>query len=227
MQVGKLVYEWTGQSGTQCVYLPWRPVLKGDWPTLVKGGASVVLYIGSIYKEFVAQGEERPWVNTYHVDAANEDDALDNLESISVIERTVHWSNIHFFRLAVRQPSPLAGSGRQRAIDEVGDRDATGESFLPSFCTVRVTFSDNVARPDQKYLRLMINENEQAGGTLESSIVTLIDTSYADPLLALPYLVSSQGATLTGSAVYPYVQNRQRGWHRRSRPGYVRGWVPV
>jgi hypothetical protein len=185
------------------------------------------LYKVYVYKEFAAQGSEKPWVNTYHVNAANEDDALDVAESISEIERAVHWSNIHFFRLAARQASELAGSGRQRAIDELGTRDATGETFLPSFCTVRVTFSDLIARPDQKYLRPMINENEQASGDLDPSIITLIDTAYVEPLLALPSLVSSSGGALTGGTIYPYVQNRQRGWHRRTRPGFVRGWVPV
>jgi len=185
------------------------------------------VYRGSIYKEFALQGGERPWVNTYHVNAATEDDALDDLEAIVEIERAVHWSNVHFFRIAVRQASALAGSGRQRQINLLGTRDATGESFLPSFCTVRVVFSDTINRPDQKYLRLMINENEQAGGEIEASLLTLIDESYAEPLIALPSVVSSSEVPYTGGTVYPYVQNRQRGWHRRSRPGQKRGWVPA
>lgn len=185
------------------------------------------LYIGTIYKEFAAAGVEPAWVNTYHVNAADEEGALDLMESVQDIERAVHWSNVHFFRIAVRQASILAGSGRQRAYDLLGDRDATGESFLPSFCTVRAIFSDQINRPDQKYLRLLINETEQGNGALDGSIITFVTTNYITPLLGLVGLVSSNGGQLTGGTVYPYVQNRQRGWHRRSREGFKRGWVPV
>jgi hypothetical protein len=187
----------------------------------------VVLYIGAIHKRFANQGAEPPWLNTYHVNAATEDDALDVMESIKEIEREVHWNNIEFWRLSVRQASVLAGSGRQRAISDLGVRDAGGENFLPSFCTVRVVFTDLVNRPDQKYLRPMINENEQTSGAVDASLITLMETAYAEPLLALPSVVSSNGVPLTGQTVYPFVQNRQRNWHRRHRDGFKRGWVPV
>lgn len=184
------------------------------------------IYVVTLQKEFANQGVEQPWVNTYHVSAASEEDALDIGEQIQVIEAAVHWSNINFTRITARQDSPLAGSGRQRATSLLGARDATGESFLPSFNTIRVTFTDGVNRPDQKYLRPMINENEQSGGTLEGDMPGFMEASYVNAILALTGVVSSDGVPYTSGAVYPFVQMRQRSWHRRTRPGFHRGYVP-
>lgn len=187
----------------------------------------MAFYLGTIHKEFAAQPEITGWVNTYHLSASGEEEALDILQDIMLIEQAVHWSSIRFDRLAVRQDSPLAGSGRQRSVNIVGARDASGEDFLPSFCTVRVVFGDGVNRPDQKYLRLPINENEQTNGNLEAGLILSVNTDYVQPLIALSGVVSSSHVPYQTGGAQSIVQNRQRGWHRRTRPGFKRGWVAV
>jgi len=188
----------------------------------------VALYIASIRKQFLnASFGVDSWVNTYHVTAVDDEGALSIAAGIVDIEKAVHWSHIAFTQLAVRQDSELAGSGRQIALTGVGERDATDEHFLPSFCTVRVTFTDGVNRPDQKYLRLPINETEQSDGTLDGGLPAFVLANYVDPLMAYVGLVSSNGATYTSGTVQGGVQMRQRDWKRRSRPGFKRGYVPV
>lgn len=167
------------------------------------------------------------WVNTYHVSAANDDDAMSIMQDIVAMEKAIHWSDIFFERVSVRQDSPLAGSGRQVALLGTGDRDATGEEFLPSFCTVRIVLTDGVNRPDQKYFRLRINENENLSGLLSTTLIEFLEINFIATFIALSGVVSSSHVPYTGGTVVPQVQNRQRGWHRRTRPGFKRGWVPV
>jgi len=185
----------------------------------------VAFYNAQIHK---AIGDVRDnWCNTYHVSAADEDDALSIMEDVAAMEKAIHWSDVFFTRIAVRQDSPLAGSGRQLALTGTGDRDATGEQFLPSFCTVRIVLTDGVNRPDQRYFRLRINENENESGLLSSTLITFLEVNFIATFIALSGVVSSSHVPYTGGTVVPQVQNRQRGWHRRTRPGFKRGWVPV
>jgi len=188
----------------------------------------VALYIATIKKQYVsALLDESPWVNTYHVTAADEDGAISIANGIVDIEKAVHWSDIAFTKLSVRQDSELAGSGKSVGLSGLGERDATGESFLPSFCTARVTFTDGIARPDQKYLRLNINETEQNNGNFETTFLDFLQDNYVAPLMGLVGLVSSDGTTYTSGVVNSVVQMRQRSWSRRFRPGFKRGWVPT
>jgi len=184
----------------------------------------MAFYVGTIRK--AVAGQNNTWVNTYHVSAANDDDAIDIMQDVVAMERAIHWSDIRFDRLAVRQDTPLAGSGRQVALTGTGDRDATGEDFLPTFCTARVILTDGVNRPDQRYFRLRINENESDNGVLTATFITFMEINFIATFIALAGVVSSSHVPYTGGTVYPAVQNRQRGWHRRTRPGFHRGWVP-
>jgi len=184
-------------------------------------------YKVTLTKEFTAITGTQPWTNGYHVIAADEDAALAIGESIAALEAAIMWENCLVTKIAARQESELAGSGRQEAVAIVGEREVTDEQFLPLFCAVRVTLTDGIARPDQKYLRLPIAEEEQNNGALSSGLIAFIVENYIAPLGAISGVVSSDGAPYTSGVVNPSVQMRQRGWSRRSRPGFKRGYVPV
>lgn len=185
------------------------------------------LYRGSIHKYIVGNLPSSGWLNTYHISAASENDAMDVLSEILVVEQNVHWSNVQFDRLSVRLESDLATAGIQRATAAVGERDATGEDFLPLFCVARVILADSVNRPDQRYLRLPISEGEQTNGVISNALNNFIADNYIAPLFAIPGVVSSSAVPYTLGSTAAAVQNRQRGWHRRQRVGFRRGWVPV
>lgn len=188
---------------------------------------AVPIYVGAIHKRLTNDAGAKPWVNTYHMDTVDETTALAALNVQSAREQLVHWSTVNFYKLTVRQDSPLASSGQQLAINTFGLRGVTDEHFLPMFCTVRVTLSDGVGRPDQKYLRLPIFEGEQNNGVLDAGLITMIEDDYIEGLLADPLFCSSSGQPYTAAAVVANVQMRQRDWHRRERVGFKRGWVPV
>jgi len=187
----------------------------------------MVFYRVTTHKRIYLEPTIPPWTNVYHVDAASVEDALDKAESIVEIEKTVHWSNIQFYKVSAKQPSELSQAGQSRTIEEVGDRDATDEKYLPLFCTVRVIFEDSIKRPDQKYLRTPLMESDVENGQIITDTITLVDTSYAEALVALAYIRSSSNESYTSGFTVRPVQMRQRDWHRRTRPGFKRGWVPV
>lgn len=185
------------------------------------------IYVGQIGKQLTGVPEQKPWVNTYHMETVDETTALNLMLTQAGREMAVTWSIVRAYRTAVRQDSPLASAGLQAVINVQGQRGVTDEQFLPLFNTVRVVFSDGIGRPDQKYLRLPVFEGEQSLGALSSSLLTLIQDEYVTPTVGDPLIVSSSGANYISGTVIPVVQMRQRGWHRRTRPGFVRGWVPV
>jgi len=179
-----------------------------------------------VRKEFTAVTGIAPWTNIYHVSAADEEAALDVGESIAALEAAITYDVILITRLSARQSELLAGSGRQRAVAIQGERDSSGKDFLPLFNAVRITFTDGINRPDQKYLRLPLAEDEQSGGALDSGLIDLIGLDYVAPLVGLTGIVSSDDVPYTSGVVQPSVQMRQRSWSRRSRPGFHRGYVP-
>lgn len=185
------------------------------------------LYRVAVHKRLTTAADAPEWVNTYHVNTASEEDAILLAQDIANVERAVHWNNVAFFKVSVRLASSLSSSGRQEAISGTGDRNVSDEHFLPRFCTVRCTFTDNINRPDQKYLRTPIAEQDQQDGILTPENVGFVITNYVDPLIAISGVVSSSGAPYTTGNTLPAVQMRQVDWHRRSRPGFKRGWVPV
>lgn len=187
----------------------------------------VALYKIVIRKQFATEPVgSGVWTNSYHVTAANEDGALDIAAGLVEIERDITFETVIFLDYSARQDSVLAGSGKKRVLGVLGQRGAEGVDFLPTFNTVRATLTDGVARPDQKYLRLPLPENEQANGSLTPEAVAFYTDNYITPLLAYVGLVSSDGVGFTSGAIWPYVQMRQRNWSRRARPGFHRGYVP-
>lgn len=186
------------------------------------------LYLATIKKEFVTGTlDVKPWVNTYHIDAVDLAAALAVGGDILEIEKNVHWAIVRFTQLYARQVDFPGQEGRAQALNVFGDRAVGSNTFLPSFCAVRVTFNDDIGRPDQKYLRLPLAEDSTENGQLDTAEFALLGAGYLLPMLSVGGVVSSNGVTYTGGAIQPNIQNRQRGWHRRTRVGYKRGWVPV
>lgn len=181
-------------------------------------------YKGTISKRY---GVDRiTWVNTYNIDEVNSLEAIDVLNSILVAEIAVHSSDVVFFRTHVVNVVD-SSDVRSIAMNEPGDRDpSTLGGVLPLFNTLRVVFSDGVKKPEQKYLRLPGYEANLTNGAWDGELVDYVNDNYVAPLLALTAFVGPNGEHPTTGAAVQAVQNRQLGWHRRTRPGFHRGWVP-
>lgn len=181
----------------------------------------MALYRIAIHK--VHGGEE--WSNTYVVNAGSLAAATAEGNSIVAIEKAVHLTQVQFVRMYVAPLAGPAGSGTMVGLTGTG---AVGgrTDLLPLFNTVRVIFRTASGKPSQKYLRLPLGENDHTSGIVDPTHQTFVNTNYTAPMLALASFVDVDGQAFTSASLWPYVQIRQLKRKRRSRAGFVRGWVP-
>lgn len=186
------------------------------------------LYRVTTYKEFNGapfQGEK--WSNVYYVQAGDASGAVAvgvivlNAEmAVSyqpIIGRTVTAVNV-----ANKDDKDKSNPNAEAELDPTG----LG-GYLPLFNTTRVVFLDEVKRPESKYLRTGATPDNIGAGEWSTEYVDFVNTNYADVLDALTSLRGPNNEELGDGFTIASIQNRQLGWHRRTRPGFKRGWVPV
>lgn len=180
----------------------------------------------SVFKRLDVGDDLRHWSNVYRVEADDITEALDHAVSIANIEQAVHKDYVIFSKVTARLDVPDAPEGGTRAL--VGSGDVTGDPTLrlPRFNTIRAVLTDDVGRPDQKYLRLPLQEDDVIEGTINVAVSNLVSLSYVAPLIALAYIRSADNTVYTAGDVIPAIQMRQISWSRRARPGFHRAYVP-
>lgn len=184
----------------------------------------MALYKGTIYKQIPELNNER-WVNVYHVEALGPSDALNSLESIANLEQQVYAADVNIYRLSVQLAS--GGATALRSVNLDGVIEGSYANLIPLFNTVRVILGDEVERTESKYLRGVIYEDNVQGINISGELFTLVQNDYANGLLAILGLRGPNGEQIITATVQSMIQMRQLGWHRRTRPGFKRGWVPV
>jgi hypothetical protein len=187
-------------------------------------GASMTLFKVTIFKRLDALDEPQ-WTNVYNVDALGTNTALDAAEGIAGLEMAVTASPVHVYRVTAK---PSAGGDTAiRAVDIQGEVVVDPVNLVPFFNTVRVIFTDSVERSESKYLRAVISEANVEGFNISNELQTFVDENYAQPMLSVLGFRGPHGEVIAAARVQKLIQMRQVGWHRRTRPGYKRGWVPV
>lgn len=184
----------------------------------------MALFKGTIYKRLNDLNFEQ-WVNVYHVEALGANSALDALESIAVLEQNILSNSCTIYRLSVTQ-----GTGQPtalRSLDLQGEFDGIGANLLPFFNTIRVVLGDEFERTESKYLRGCAFEANVQGFNWSGELVDQVQDNYATPLLGILGLRGPNGEQILTATVQRAIQMRQISWHRRTRPGFKRGWVPV
>jgi len=165
------------------------------------------------------------WANTYRVTATGVSQALDRAYDIGQIEKAIHWDNVDFFQLHA-MPTVGGGDGLTSNVNWTGElTPADADIQLPLFNTVRVALIADIGRPAFKYLRLPLTEDEVLGFNITTAKKASIASDYTGPLEALTYVTNHTGSVITSSVISNQVTARQLGWHRRTRPGFIRGWV--
>lgn len=186
----------------------------------------MVLYNATIRSRLINRPDTQPWSNVWHVESATPDGALTICNSIvnAYINVLREYAEVYQQHVQFDDPlaSPGASSNNTIAGTEVGDDGL----MLPLFNAVRVTMQDNAGRPNLKYFRLPLEEGDIEQGTLTTAFIDNFNTTFLALLPAISGLVSNRGNEFTEFSVVPHVQMRQQGWHRRTRPGFKRGWVP-
>lgn len=168
------------------------------------------------------------WENVYtiQVDNAAATEAVG--DAIMGWEQDVSYDTISFDGFIVYPNGTGDAVFRKLGYFGQGDLPSAGlGGILPLFNTVKVTFGNNLGRPEIKYLRLGANANNIGSGSWDGEFVTQVDEGYTQNLLGELTYVGPSGEDHTTGVTSPQVQNRQLGWHRRTRPGFKRGWVPA
>jgi hypothetical protein len=166
------------------------------------------------------------WSNVYHFNTGVADDALSDAVACGVAEMAVSYApvdviRVHVVNVADKNDSKTIAPGSSGALDPTGLGGP-----LPQFNTIRVVFADTAGRPEQKYLRLAANVENIENGRWSGDFVTAVQTGYAVVVAAIASLCGPSGQDITSADTLPQVQMRQLGWHRRTREGFHRGWVP-
>jgi len=185
----------------------------------------MALYRVTLFKNMPDHPTVKPWSNVYYCNVADLDAAIDFGEVVMAAEADILKEYVQIYKISAVQPFPLhqPGASKQEALNGtvVGDFAL----MLPLFNAVRITFSDGVGRPSQKYFRCPLQEDEIEGGALIPSFIDDINANYSGVLLGVPNLVSNSGDSFTDIICQAPIQMRQVDWHRRTRPGFHRGWV--
>lgn len=187
----------------------------------------MVLVLGTIYKRLVAQ-PEITWSNAYMFQAANTIAALDLAEDVAGHEAAVMGVTAEVFRIHAKSPTP-GTIGAQRDVSIAGVQPvAQPDELLPMWNTVIVKFFNVAGRPEIKYLRLPLYKDMVTGLEITGSVLTTVSLDYATHLAGNEFYVGPNGEVhQNGFEVESVIQMRQTNWHRRTREGFVRGWVPV
>lgn len=188
----------------------------------------MALWQVTIPKHFLGDPEGQRWTNVYHVAADDASGAITAGEVAQNYEAGVHYATVAIGPVEVRQPG-VPNSGRKGQTNTIGALPITGlGGSLPLFCTVRVDFlAEDATRAERKYLRLPgQQENTQDGGLWSEELTDFVQTNYADVISGMLSMRGPSGEPLGPGVVLRKIQMRQLDWHRRTRPGFHRGWVP-
>lgn len=126
--------------------------------------------------------------------------------------------------VSVSNPN-LVNGHQSRRVSIPGTRVATG-SALPAWNVVRLQMSAFAGgRPSTFYLRMGLTEGDVAGQLLEATTQAAVQ-SFLDAMEAIPRITTPAGDFMDVFTFDTRVRLRQMDAHRRSRPGFHRGWVP-
>lgn len=169
----------------------------------------------------------RNFSNVYHISATDMVQVALRAPELVTIEKALYPDNVHIIRYSVSNPA-APRTGFSKSVFESGNRSVGAVATqLPPFNTVVAHLLNAQGRPSIMHLRPIIDESEIDSGAITTALYDAIGTGWTAPLLALNYLTDESGNPVTDIAVDTLVRSRQMGWHRRTRPGFKRGWVPV
>lgn len=185
----------------------------------------MVLVIGTSYKQLIASPDIQ-WTNVYMLNSANILAAMANLQDISNAEAQVMGETARVYKLHCIAKE--GGFGVQEEVDKPGVQNvADPDTMLPLWNCVKCTFFSATGRPEIKYLKLPLYIDMIEGVNINNAVQTAVQLDYTGHLVSIPQYVGPNGETHIAGSTSQVIQMRQTDWHRRFRPGFRRGWVPV
>jgi len=178
------------------------------------------------YKDVSLLGDET-FSHNFHVQSAvSSDDAWDKAAAIAGNYLDVLCpATIELVSVSIDNRDAVNGV-QTRAVGTHGTRVVTGDA-LPGWNVASFQASTSIGvRKHTWYMRMGLTEGDVDGQVLSAATQGIID-DFLTALQALNSFVDKDGELFTIYEAKPNVHMRQMGWHRRTRPGFKRGWVPV
>jgi ribosomal protein L24 len=185
-----------------------------------------------VYKLEVVKGLESSlnqvrWRNVYNLNTPTLNDAFSIADTIVNIEANIHSTNVTMLQKIVSDPTRVERRMAFSYAATHGSRVASG-AIIPDWNVVGVTFFPaSNPRPERKYYRVQLGEGDIVGSAIETTVVDIIQAQMDAMLGAVIALCAPNGDSVESAEVHSLVAMRQLNWHRRSRPGFRRGYVPV
>lgn len=184
------------------------------------------IYRASIRKSYGGVGTIRQWTNVYHLNTPTIGDAASISDLIVAAEQAISDLNVYFLDTKLSDPTKVEAPVTRDLGGVVGDQAFTG-SVIPHWNVVNVIFADTGGgRTERKYYRVGLTEGAINGEFLDTTIRTtmqaVIDTLVSDVIA----MCAPNGDTITAGTVQSLIGMRQEHWHRHSRPGFHRGYIP-
>lgn len=182
----------------------------------------------TVHQGIAAPYEGLSWRNIYTVEADSYSSALATVDVLASYEQAFHTDKTACLRVTAHGVfEPPRRTGAALDVNRPGTYAPVGDPW-PLWNVVRCTFQDvGLGRPEAKYYRPGLHDGMvQASGALLGTYESIVNTQI-QLMLALTNYVGPSGEQHSSAGVFPYVQMRQLGWHRRKRPGFKRGYVAV
>lgn len=171
--------------------------------------------------------DDETFSHNFHVESAvSSDDAWDKAAAIASNYLDVLCpATIELVSVGIDNPDAVNGV-QTRAVGTHGTRVVSGDA-LPGWNVAVMQASTSIGlRKHTWFLRMGLTEADVDGQVLTATVQGIID-DFITALQATGDFVDKDGELFTIFDALPNVRMRQMGWHRRTRPGFKRGWVPV
>lgn len=163
----------------------------------------------------------------FHVTTeSNSDQAWELANEVAeVYQGLLNPPNVTIYRVSILNKNVVNGV-QNRNVSLVGARTVTGDP-LPAWNVARIQSSVlEGSRVHTWFLRMGLTEDDVTGQTLSSDVQDAI-SGFFTGLNTVGAFCDKDGGLFVDWLQDEFVHMRQMGWHRRVRPGFKRGWVPV
>jgi len=169
----------------------------------------------------------RTWRNIYHLNTPTLGDANGVADLVLDAEKTMHADTVFYVSKIVSDPTKVERRMTTNYSGVTGDRTAVG-AIIPDWNVADVIFGTaSNPRPLRKYFRVQLGEGDIIGSEIEAALVTTWQGVWDAAVSTIIAMCAPNGDSVVNADVRPGVGMRQLDWHRRSRPGFKRGYVPV
>jgi len=170
-------------------------------------------------------GDQDYSFNFHVLENGTSDQAWEDANEIAeAMVGTILPPNVTIYEVSIRNKNVVNGV-QNRPVSLVGTRTVSGDA-LPGWNVAEMQSQSGIgSRKLTNFLRMGLTENDVNGQLLTSTTQGTID-AFRNLWLSQGTVSTKQGALITIAGFGDHVKMRQLGWHRRTRVGFHRGWVP-